>query len=289
MDGSNSVASVFCQILGSTDVGSAATNWILVNYGNCDVSGGISFTVTATGPLLQYLWLFNGNPIAGGTTSAITIPNAQAGNVGNYQVIVANPAGNVISPIATLGVGNTKGADFITVSWCKFSYAFVPIGTVDHEFVNLIGSSDSDSGTSFHVTFHHNWWGAYCRERMPSVRFGRVHVFNNYYDCVNNNYCVRTRINAEVLVENNYFIGGQNPWERYVTSGTAGKLFASGNITNNCTFVNGWVTGAAVIPGTDTLGADLNPPPYAYPLETALKVPYYVQTSSGNGKYPYVP
>lgn len=477
------------------------------------------FSVTAVGPALQYLWYFNGNPITGATSSTLTINNAQAANAGSYYVIVANPAGNVTSATATLGVGNvgpsitsqpqnqtntsggtaifvvgatgtsplhfqwyfntntlvtdatntvltksnlstndagkyrvivsnnygtatsvdatlvvtpvptalpdtnmvgwaafanvtggaggtevtnsdyasfrascratgpiiihvqgaitpnesycyvegrdktiigigtnaallgdlrlagtniivqnmyfsatnansdgitidnsshgtgrnvwvdhctffactdgsldiTKGADYITVSWCKFSYEPVPAGVVNHEFVHLIGSSDSDSGVNFHVTFHHNWYSDYCRERMPSVRFGRVHVFNNYYSCVGNNYCVRTRIDAEVLVENNYFLGVQNPWERFVTTGSPGLLKATGNITNNCNFVNGWVTGAVVIPGTDTLGSDLNPPPYTQspfyypPLTQAADVPYYIQTYSGSGKYPYVP
>lgn len=479
-----------------------------------------TFNVVATGPLLQYLWYFNGNPIPGATSASLVISNAQPGNVGDYSVIVANPAGNTTSAIATLGVGNvapditvqpqnqtntagstvlfsvtatgtvplsyqwyfntntllpsgtnalltlsnlstndagkyrvhvsnnfgsdtstdatlvvtpvptalpdtnmvgwaafagvtggaggpevtasdyasfraycrqagpliihvqgalvaneaycyldepnktiigdgtdaalygdlrlnatnvivqnmffsatnsnsdgitidnssshgtgkyiwvdhctfydctdgsldiTKGADYVTVSWCKFSYAPVPVGTVNHEFVNLIASSDSDNASQYHVTFHHNWYGDYCRERMPSVRFGRVHVFNNYYNCVDNNYCVRTRIDAEVLVENNYFIGVQNPWERFVTGGTPGKLYASGNITNTCKFVNGWTSGAQVIPGNDVLGADLNPPPYTLspfywpPLTQSTDVPYYIQTYAGSGKYPYAP
>lgn len=193
----------------------------------------------------------------------------------------------------------TKGADYVTVSWCKFYYSPVPTGTTTHQFVNLIASSDSDNpgGVQYHVTFHNNWYGPYCRERMPSVRFGRVHVFNNYYDCFDNNYCVRTRLYAEVLVENNYFLGVQNPWERFVTGagGDLGKLKATGNITNNCTFVNGWTSGAIVIPGNDTLGPELNPPPYTQlpfyypPLTPASDVPYYVQAYSGSGKYPYVP
>jgi pectate lyase len=185
----------------------------------------------------------------------------------------------------------TKGGNYVTVSWCKFYYAPVPKGVVQHQFVNLIASSDSDNpnNTLYRVTFHHNWYSDYSRERMPSVRFGRVHVFNNYYDCFDNNYCVRTRINSEVLVENNYFLGVQNPWERFVTSGSPGLLRAMGNITNNCTFVNGWVSGAVVIPGNDTLGAELNPPPYPYTLTPTTDVPYYVETYAGHGKYPYVP
>lgn len=475
-----------------------------------------TFSVTGIGPQLQYLWFFNGNPIPGATNSSLIIPNAQAGNVGNYYVVVANPAGTISSAVVTLGVGNiaptittdpqnqtvsaggtaifnvaatgtsplsyqwyantntllsgetsshltllnvstndngkkyrvivsnnygsapsadatltvtpvptdlpetnilgwaayvnvtggaggtettvntyaalraacraagpiiikvdgilvpnedycyiegydktiigvgtnsglagrgfrasgtniiianlsfnstnsnsdgvtidgnshgtgrniwvdhctfydctdgsvdvTKGADYVTVSWCKFSYAPVPKGMVNHEFVNLIASSDSDNPNGlYHVTFHHNWYGDYCRERMPSVRFGRVHVFNNYYDCFDNNYCVRTRLDSEVLVENNYFIGVQNPWEKFTLTRANGLLKATGNITNNCTFVNGWVANAVVIPGNDTLGAELNPPPYPYTLTPANDVPYYIQTYSGHGKYPYVP
>lgn len=181
----------------------------------------------------------------------------------------------------------TKGADYVTVSWCKFYYAPVPKGTVNHEYVNLIASSDEDAG-QYRVTFHHNWYGPYCRERMPSVRFGRVHVFNNYYDCFDNNYCVRTRINAQVLVENNYFLGVQNPWERYVTTGTPGLLKATGNITNNCTWAV-WSKDVVLIPGDDTLTApELTTEIYPYTLDPAEHVPYYVQTYAGAGKYPYV-
>lgn len=181
----------------------------------------------------------------------------------------------------------TKGADYVTVSWCKFYYAPVPPGVVNHEYVNLIASSDEDVG-QYRVTFHHNWYGPYCRERMPSVRFGRVHVFNNYYDCTDNNYCVRTRINAQVLVENNYFLGVQNPWERYVTSGSPGLLKATGNITNNCVW-RIWTSGVVLISGDDTLTApELTTQLYPYTLDPAEHVPYYVQTYAGAGKYPYV-
>jgi pectate lyase len=183
----------------------------------------------------------------------------------------------------------TKGADYVTVSWCKFYYAPVAPGVVNHEFVNLIASSDSDNLSQYHVTFHHNWYSDYCRERMPSVRFGRVHCFNNYYSCAGNNYCVRTRINAQVLVENNYYLGVQNPWERYVTSGSPGLLHASGNITNNCIWNPTWYSGVVLIPGDDTLtDPSLTTGIYPYTLDDAADVPYYVSTYAGSGKYPYV-
>ncbi|MCX8092009.1 MAG: hypothetical protein N3I86_13925 [Verrucomicrobiae bacterium] len=192
----------------------------------------------------------------------------------------------------------TRESDFLTVSWCRFYYT-VP-NFASHPDVNLIGGSDSDTGDlgKLHVTFHHNWWGANCRERMPSIRFGRGHVYNNYYNSSGNNYCVRTRLFAEVLVENNFFENVQNPWERLVTSGTPGKLRASGNITNNCTWntnYNTGVSGAVVqIPdGSETLTAGdpvgLNPPPYPYTLRPAADVKTVVMDGAGAGRGPFAP
>ena len=105
----------------------------------------------------------------------------------------------------------------MTVSWCKFHYT----RNNGHNFVNLIGSSDTateDRG-KLHVTFHHNWWGNLCIERMPRVRFGQVHVYNNYYSATGNNYAVRAALESQNLVENNYFDGTADPWEYYTTSG----------------------------------------------------------------------
>jgi pectate lyase len=201
----------------------------------------------------------------------------------------------------------TRGGDFVTVSWCKFYYT-APTG---HEDVNLIGGSDSDSSTDLgklHVTFHHNWWGALCRERMPSVRFGRAHVFNNYYSIAGaNNYCARTRLYAEVLVEGNWYENVKNPWELLTTSGTTGKLLAQYNnvgyldTSYGVQWVNGWYPGQSLIPGTDTLTpASWNPanlpdpdpsnvPPYAYTLDNASDVPDIVTNNCGNGKGPFAP
>jgi pectate lyase len=119
---------------------------------------------------------------------------------------------------------------------------------------------------------------------MPSVRFGRVHVFNNYYNAPGNNYCIRTRINAEVLVENNYFENVKNPWERYVTpaGGTPGKVKATGNIEVNTTrFVNpnpdSGGNQSFLIPGNDTVFT----PPYPYSLDSAASVKSSVMAEAG--------
>lgn len=180
-----------------------------------------------------------------------------------------------------------NGADYVTVSWCKFQYT----ANYGHSYVNLVGHSDTNGDTDMghlRVTFHHNWYSNLCHERMPSVRFGRAHIYNTYFDSPNNRYCIRTRLYAECLVENNYFKDVQNPWERYTTSagGDPGLLFASGNIFDNVTWYVDYDSNSSLIPGTDTVFE----PPYAYSLDDAAMVPAIVQWGAGaDGKDGYPP
>lgn len=186
----------------------------------------------------------------------------------------------------------SHGADWITVSWCHFYYTNP---SADHRFSNLVGHSDGNSGEDagkLHVTFHHNWWGQLVHERMPRVRFGRVHVYNNYYNSPGNNNCIRAALGSEILVENNYFDSVKNVWELYRTSGTDGKVFASGNVLVNTTWSAGDDSGSIQIPGTDVLSLEsngLNPAPYAYALDPAAEIPGSVTNSAGAGKGPFVP
>ena len=70
-----------------------------------DLTNMATFAVTATGTgLLSYQWLFNSNPLAGATNNLLVITNVQAGNAGNYQVVVANAYGSVTSSVALLTV-----------------------------------------------------------------------------------------------------------------------------------------------------------------------------------------
>lgn len=191
----------------------------------------------------------------------------------------------------------TRECDFVTISWCHLYYT-APNG---HENSILVGGNDDDTmdiGKS-HLTFHHNWFGTIAKERMPSVRFGRAHVFNNYFNSPGNRYCTRTRLYAEVLVENNFYDNVQNPWELATSSrGPNGKLRATGNITNNCVFTtaynsnlpNGGVV--VLVDGSDTLSSgpnELNPPPYPYTLHPAIDIPALVQANAGAGKGPFAP
>ncbi len=73
----------------------------------------------------------------------------------------------------------TGGANFVTVSWTKFSYSTKrtdpDAGASGHRFSNLIGSSDTDERDpgKLNVTYHHCWWAQNVDQRMPRSRRGR--------------------------------------------------------------------------------------------------------------------
>jgi pectate lyase len=185
----------------------------------------------------------------------------------------------------------SHAADWVTVSWCHFYYTN-PAN--DHRFSNLVGHSDNNAGEDagkLHITFHHNWWGQLVHERMPRVRFGRVHVYNNYYNSPGNNNCIRAAIASEIRVENNYFDTVKNVWELYRTTGTDGKVWATNNVEVNTTWSSG-DPDSIQIPGTDVLSNEangLNPVPYGYTLDAASVIPAAVTNNAGAGKGPFAP
>jgi len=98
-------------------------------------------------------------------------------------------------------------ADFITVSWCTFSYtdrAYVHMNT------NLVGANDhpSQGEDNLNVTFANCIWGKGCDQRMPMVRFGTIHVLNCLYDCAGNSATANARKDSEMLVEGCYYMKG---------------------------------------------------------------------------------
>lgn len=159
-----------------------------------------------------------------------------------------------------------RGSDFITVSWCKFSYTF----NSGHNFVNLIGHSDTNGAQDrgkLRITFHHNWWSTGCVERMPRVRFGKIHSYNNYFNAPGNNYCIRASIESEVLAESNYFENVDTPYEYFSPNGL---IKAVNNVTVNCT-------------GVAAFNDPVFAPPYAYTPDAAADVKALVTSGAGAG------
>ena len=130
----------------------------------------------------------------------------------------------------------THASDFITVSWTRFHYSgrrTDPAGAAGgHQFSNLFGHSDSNASEDtghLTVTFHHDWWADNVVERMPRVRFGRVHLFDNLDTAAGNDYCIGVGVNADIRDENNVFIGVKNPIDSQDYSNAASVIASAGN------------------------------------------------------------
>ena len=95
----------------------------------------------------------------------------------------------------------TNAADYVTVSWNRF---------LDHDKLMLIGSSDNapaDVG-KLRVTLHHNFFAG-VGQRAPRVRYGKVHVYNNFYKVQhvpNYGYSWGVGRDSQIYAENNFFI-----------------------------------------------------------------------------------
>lgn len=123
-------------------------------------------------------------------------------------------------------------SDFISVTWSTFSYEKAPKadgsgGSSDHRYSNLIGSSDgaTDDATHLNVTFNYCWWGAGCRERMPRMRFGKLHMVNNLFTSSVANNCIRAGFKADILAVGNYFDNQKLPIDEYKDDYTAIKAY----------------------------------------------------------------
>jgi pectate lyase len=175
----------------------------------------------------------------------------------------------------------TKGADFVTVSWTKFHYTARTdnsgsdsTGASGHRFSNLVGGDDgttSDAG-KLNITWHHNWWADNVVERQPRVRFGKNHVVNNLYTSTSSNYCVRAGIEAQILVENNVFVGVKNPQEFNSTTdqGTS-YITAKGNL----------YSGTSGSQSTGGGGTPFTTPPYSYTADATTSLQASIESGAG--------
>ena len=99
----------------------------------------------------------------------------------------------------------TGMSDFITVSWCTFCYTE---HSYMHQNTNLVGYSDREVPGYLNTTFAFCWWGTGCKQRMPMVRVGKIHMLNNYFTSTTANNCINPRVNSEFLIEGNYIEKG---------------------------------------------------------------------------------
>ncbi|WP_243735134.1 pectate lyase family protein [Paenibacillus turpanensis] len=96
-----------------------------------------------------------------------------------------------------------NAADYVTISYNVFQ---------DHDKTSIIGSSDSSKVDDGHlkVTLHHNYYKN-VSQRLPRVRFGEVHVYNNLYEFndaseYDFSYALGVGYKSKIYAENNMFV-----------------------------------------------------------------------------------
>jgi len=172
----------------------------------------------------------------------------------------------------------TNGSDFVTVSWTRFSYSTRrtdPVaGASGHRFSNLIGAADAVAidANKLNVTYHHCWWAENVDQRMPRTRAGQIHVFNNLYTSSGNSYCTNAGWDARLLVQNNVYVGVNNPYNisTFPAPNQAhnGNMAIAGNLLSSATNVSA-PTGSGF------------QPPYVYELDPTSGLEAAIRSGAG--------
>lgn len=153
----------------------------------------------------------------------------------------------------------TRQTSHITISYSHFK---------NHSKTMLIGHSDGASTDTGYLktSIHHNWFQT--DQRHPRVRFGEVHVYNNFYDG-NKLYGIASTMEADVVVEGNYF--RNVPYPAYVgyAESAPGDLVQRNNMLEN----------SGTIP---TRGSAFDPAShYSYTIENPAGIPPKVMANAG--------
>ncbi|MTV36795.1 pectinesterase family protein [Duganella radicis] len=169
----------------------------------------------------------------------------------------------------------TNASDFVTVSYNVFG---------QHRKNNLIGSSDTataDNG-KLHITFSNNVFRDIV-SRAPRVRYGQVHLFNNYFVGSKSHpaypyeYSVGVGQQAQILSNNNVFeIAGITRCDQVVTpiGGTVPGAFKDA----------GSVLNGAALAGCSTPSSVAYSAPYAFSARPVALVKANAIALAGAGK-----
>ncbi len=162
-------------------------------------------------------------------------------------------------------------SNYITVSYCKF---------YNHSKTMLIGHKDGNTADIGYlkVSVHHNWWDRTV-QRHPRVRFGWVHVYNNYYDN-DSLYGVVSACSAKVMVEGNYFKNIPVPMHSGYQDSPEGDVVERKNLYDGCGSpviqVGSYKPTGYVMTGVPEVT-------YSYTLDNAADIPSLVQSQAGVG------
>lgn len=155
-----------------------------------------------------------------------------------------------------------REATHVTFSWNHF---------YNHSKTCLFGHTDNEpADTVMCGTYHHNWFEK-TRQRHPRVRFGKAHVFNNFFDG-NDLYAVASTQEADVLMESNYFLNVPYPSYCGYMESDPGDLIERNNIYDN--------SGAPQTRGTAFEASAY----YSYTPDDPSLIPDLLRQYAGSGK-----
>lgn len=215
------------------------------------------------------LWIYPGadNVIVRDLT--ITNPTSHKKSEGFDGISIRGARGVWVHSCTFIDCGDgsvdvTEGADKVTISWCHFRYSSTKMG---HRFVVLAyGPSRKKDKNRLHLTVHHNWFGKNCDARMPLAEKAKVHSFNNFFEPrSDNNFGTLAREKAEILSEENFYLGVRNP----LSSEDGGKIASDGDIFKDC---HGRFPGGR---------RSVFTPDYGYSLIPAKNVPAVIRKMAG--------
>lgn len=156
-----------------------------------------------------------------------------------------------------------RGSDFVTISWSRFR---------SHYKVMLIGNSDDAGATDrgrLRVSLQGNWFQN-VNSRVPSLRFGTAHIWNNIFENVGAS-TINSRMGAQCFVENNVFINAR----RTIITNLDSREDGFANERNNNFGVES-IRG----PFITRVGSFTNPP-YSYSLQSVHNVTTIVRGRAG--------
>ncbi|HAJ80006.1 MAG TPA: hypothetical protein DCO75_09575 [Fibrobacteres bacterium] len=207
---------------------------------------------------------------------ALTLDNVRHGWVDHCELHSKIGSGITVDTYDGL-LDIKKGSCYITISWCYLH---------DHMKCSLIGHSDNlnqqEEDSYITVTYHHNWFNN-TDGRNPSIRYGAVHMFNNYYSNITD-YGLASRDGAHAKVENCHYHNVKLPMStdkfKDTTSSAGDKIGGyiceSGNIfTGTC--------GADTISQTGCDYWTSTKLSYSYTLDDVNSVAATVEANVGTG------
>ncbi|MFC3550539.1 polysaccharide lyase family 1 protein [Lysobacter cavernae] len=176
----------------------------------------------------------------------------------------------------------TNESDLVTVSWNRFE---------QHDKTMLVGSSDSAvvDRDKLRITVHHNLF-LDLGQRVPRVRYGQIHLYNNHYklsdDSAAERYGYSWGVGAEsrIYAQNNHFrVGAAVTPDRFISVSKGTAIHAEGTLVNGVSEHSTVDVVAAYNASHDTAllpETDWQPTLHG-PIEPAGTVPVSVQQGAG--------